>query len=117
MEQKIIQKIKNTYEEMNDIPYRDRHVRLESLTRMILSLLNDLANATSDKTLKADCTLAWSKLSHTLHKEVRWADNAYLETIKKRASNIRTPEYHTKLRNAIRLIQMDLIDILHDSAD
>ena len=117
MEQDIIQRIKNTVNEMNDVPYKNPPVRLESLTRKILLLLNDLENATSDKTLKADCNLARSKLSHTLLKEVKWADNAYLKTLKKHATNIRTPEYHIKLHDAIRLIQMDLIDILHDSAD
>lgn len=117
MEQDIIQRIKNTIDEMNDIPYRNRPVKLKSLTTKILLLLNDLENVTSDKTIKADCNLARAKLSHTLRNEVKWADNAYLKTLKKRAANIRTPEYHIKLHDAIRLIQMDLIDILHDSTN
>jgi len=117
MKQKIIQKIKNTYEEMNDIPYRDRHVRLESLTRQILTLLNDLMSATSDKKFRSSCFKAWSALSHTLDKEVSWADSAYIETLKNRAAKIRTKEYHTKHSNAIRRIYLDIIDILHDSTD
>ena len=117
MEQDIIQRIKNTIDEMNDIPYKNPPARLESLTRKILLLLNDLENATSDKTIKADCNLTRSKLSHTLSNEVKWADNAYLKTLKKRAANIRTSEYHIKLHDAIRLIQMDLMDILHGSTD
>jgi len=117
MEQKIIQKIKNTYEEMYNIPYRDHHVMLQSLTRKILALFNDLMSATSDKKLRSSCFKAYSALSHTLDKEVNWADSAYIETLKNRAAKIRTKEYRAKLTNAINRIELDIFQILHYSVD
>ena len=109
LKEECLKKINCSFSEMcNAQPLGIRRNNLGFKVRQILNIIIDLSR--DDKSM--DYMHIFSNLSHTLGKEVAYADYAYQRMTKKNAAKLRQQEYESELSLAIDQIRMDISGLL-----